>query len=198
MKNFICLVMYFFFSATLMAEQSLLDRLIVEINGKSYSQKQLETYELLRTIAMGEEPRSGLPSSKSWTAQVEEFKNEMIVYTQLENDQQKLESFAPDSKRVASAEMALTNAQGKFPELDRFIRGRQLSEADISRIFAMLFRVEGYTRSRQQITAAKTQDENAFTRLDPEADWFLALAKATSYRFYTKAKDYVALVPYRN
>lgn len=197
MKNFICLVMYFFVSATLMAEQSLLDRLIVEINGKSYSQKQLETYELLRTIAMGDEPRSGLPSSERWAQQVEQFKNEMIVYTQLENDQQKLESFAADSKKMQDAETALGSAQGKNPELDHFIRGRQLSEADISRVFLMVFRVEAYTKSRQQLTAAKTQDDNSFTQLDPKADWFQALSKATAYRFYTRAKDYAALVPYR-
>lgn len=198
MKNFICLVMYFCFSATLMAEQSLLDRLIVEVNGKSYGQKQLETYELLRTIAMGEEPRNGLPSTQGWAEHVENFKNEMIVTSQLENDQQKLESFAPDSKRVQEAEKNLASAQGKYSELDHFIRGRQLSEADISRIFTVLFRVEAYTRSRQQLTAAKTQDENIFNRLDPQADWFLALSKATPYRFYAKAKDYVALAPYRN
>jgi hypothetical protein len=189
--------MIFFCSATLMAEQSMLDRLIVEINGKSYSQKQLETYELLRTIAMGDDARGALPSSAKWPDLVEQFKNEMIVYTQLENDQQKLESFAPDSKRVQDAETALSSAQSKSPEIDHFIRGRHLSEAEISRIFSILFRVEAYTRSRQQLSAAKTQDENTFVKLDPKADWFLALAKSTAYRYYSKAKVYAALVPYR-
>src|SRR5690242_17576020 len=109
MKNFICLIVAFFVSATLMAEHSLLDRLLVEINGKSYSQKQLETYMLLRTIAMGEDLNKAFPSAESWSEKVEQFKNEMIVYSQLENDQQKLDSFAPDSKKVQDAETALSS-----------------------------------------------------------------------------------------
>ncbi|RYZ50576.1 MAG: hypothetical protein EOP07_22725 [Proteobacteria bacterium] len=197
MKKIICLVMFFFVSATLMAEQMTLDRLIVEINGKSYSQKHLETYILLRTIAMGEEPRRALPSAENWAEHIEQFKNEMIVYTQLENDPQKLESFAPDSKRVQDAESILTSLQSKNSELDKFIRQRQLSEANISEILTMVFRVEAYVKSRLQLAAARSQDESAFTRLDPTADWFLALAKATPYRFFAKAKDYVALMPFR-
>ncbi len=92
----------------------------------------------------------------------------------------------------------LSSVQAKYSDIDRFIRGRQLSEAEIGRIITMVFRVEAYTRSRQQLTTAKTQDDDSFVRLDPNTDWFLALSKATPYRFYDKAKDYVALVPYRN
>jgi len=185
-------------SATLMAEQVLLDRLIVEINGKSYSQKQLETYMLLRTIAMGEEWRKGIPSSQTWPEVVEQFKNEMVVNTQLENDQQKLDSFAPDSKRVQDAETLLASLQSKNSELDKFLRQRQLTEAEIARVLTRVFRIEAYTKSRLQLSAAKTQDDDAFVRLDPSADWFQALSRATAFRFFVKAKEYIALVPYKS
>ena len=198
MKKFLCLAMYLLFSATLMAEQFLLDRLIVEISGKSYSQKQLEDYNLLRTIAMGDGPRQGLPSPEKWPEQVEQFKNDMIVYNQMENDQQKLDSFAPDSKKVQAAEKALVAAQVGDPDLDKFIRQRQLTEAEISRILMVVFRVEGYTRNRLQLSAVKTNEENVFTRIDPKADWFQALTKATAYRFYFQAKGYKVLAPFRS
>ncbi len=198
MKNFICCSMAFFLCATLLAEQFLLDRLIVEINGKSYSQKQLETYMLLRTIAMGEELNNAFPTAANWPEEVEQFKNEMVVYTQLENDQQKLDSFAPDSKKVQDAETALASLQSKNSQLDRFLRQRQLTEGDIAKILTSIFRIEGYTKSRQQLTAAKTQDDISFVRIDPNADWFQALSKATAFRFYAKAKEFGTLVPYKS
>ncbi|MBC7659773.1 MAG: hypothetical protein H7249_08695 [Chitinophagaceae bacterium] len=198
MKKFMCLFMTFLFSAALMAEQSMLDRLIVEISGKSYSQKQLEVYVLLRTIAMGEGVKRGLPSAETWAEHVENFKNDMIVYTQLENDQQKLDSFVPDFKNVATAEKALVSAQAKDPALDAFIRQRQLTEAEISRILTILFRVEAYTKNRLQLSALKTNEESSFISIDPKTDWFVALSKATSYRYYAHAKDYKTLTPFRS
>ncbi len=199
MKKILCAAfVLLLLSPSLMAEQILLDRLIVEINGKAYSQKQMEIYELLRTIAMGEAAANGLPAANRWNAQLESFKNDMVVYTLLENDQQKLESYAPDPKRVLEAEHVLVTKQASDKELDQFIRQRQLSEADISRILTQIYRIEGFVKSRAQLSASKTTDEAAFAQLDPNADWFLALARTTAYRYYNKAKEYRPLVPFKN
>lgn len=177
----------------------LVDRLIVEVSGKSYSQKQLEVYTLLRTIAVGEPARSGLPSPELWATQVEKFKNEMVIVTQLENDQTQMESFLPDAGRVAAAAKALSEAQSKDKEVDAFIRQRALSDSDLNKVLTTIFRVEGYARSRQQLTQTRISDDQglSFTNLDPSMEWFQTLLKSTAFRYYSLAKEYKALAPLR-
>ncbi len=177
----------------------LVDRLIVEISGKSYSQKQLEVYHLLRTIAVGDDVRKGLPSEANWAQVLESFKNEMIVITQLENDQTKLDSFLPDTAKLDAAHKAVLDRQNKDKDVDTFLRQRALTDSDIHKVLTMIFRVEGYARSRLQLSSARTIDEQGpdFIQLDPALDWFQALQKATAYRFYLQAKTYQSLAPLR-
>jgi hypothetical protein len=195
----LCLTLYMFLKTYAAAAPLLIDRLIVEIGGKSYSQKQLEIYGLIRTIAMGEPANLGLPNSERWPEQVESFKNEMIIVTQLENDQTKLDSFLPEAAKVGEALKALTALQSKDPAVDAFIRGHSLSESQISQTLTTIFRVEGYTRSRLQLSQTRSIDdrEQGFVKLDPKAEWFQSLQKATAFRFYSQAKDYKAVSPLR-
>lgn len=196
---FLCLTFFFLSSSQGFSTPVLVDRLLLEISGKSYSQKQLEVYTLLRTIAMGEPARSGLPSGEKWSEQLENFKNEMVIVTQLENDQTKLDSFLPDTKTLTDGEQALNTAQSKDAEVDAFIRQRGLTDSDMSKLLTMIFRVEGYTRSRLQLTQTRSADDKGpnFIKLDPSAEWFQALLKATAYRFYAQAKVYKPLASLR-
>ncbi|RZA17805.1 MAG: hypothetical protein EOP10_22075 [Proteobacteria bacterium] len=197
--HILCLTLYMFLKSTASAAPLLVDRLIVEISGKSYSQKQLEVYGLIRTIAMGEAASLGLPTSERWPEQVETFKNEMIIVTQLENDQTKLDSFLPEASKVSDAVKALNAVQGKDSAVDAFIRGRSLSESEITKTLTTIFRVEGYTRSRLQLSQTRSLDDQgpSFIKLDPNAEWFLSLQKATAFRYYSQAKEYRALSPLR-
>lgn len=195
----LCLTLFVILLPKLSAAPVLVDRLVVEMSGKSYSQKQMEVYTLLRTIAMGEPARSGLPSSDLWAVQLEDFKNAMIIVTQLENEPTKMESFLPDSQRLIEAEKALSEVQSKDKEVDAFIRQRGLSDADLNKSLTMILRVEGYTRSRQQLAQMRPIDEKGpnFVKLDPSLPWFQALLKGVAYRYYSFAKEYKTLSPLR-
>ncbi len=199
MIAFLFLTFFLHNGKSVLASPNLLDRLVVEVSGKSYSQKDLETYILLRTIAMGEGARRGLPSAETWLEHMETFKNEMIIVTQLENDQTKLDSFLPDSKKISEAQKALSDAQSKEREVDTFIRQRGLTDADLSKVLTSILRVEGYARSRMQLTQTRTNDNQGpgFIKLDRESEWFKALQKTVAYRYYLGAKEYKPLTTLR-
>ncbi len=199
MNAILFLTLIFVNGKSVLASPNLLDRLLVEVSGKSYSQKHLETYVLLRSIAMGEPSRRGLPSPETWVEAIEIFKDDMIVVTQLENDQGKNDSFLPDSKKISEAQKALSEAQSKDKEIDAFIRQRGLSDSDLLKVLMTVLRVEGYVRSRMQLAQTKSNDDQGpiFAKIDRDADWFKALQKSVAYRYYLGAKEYKPLASLR-
>jgi hypothetical protein len=186
------------YASTLMAEPVLLDRLIVEINAKSYSQRQIEIYQGLRTIAMGETPAKALPHADTWAGTLETFKNEMMVYSLIESDAQRLESFQADQKKLEEGEKSILRWQQSDKAFDDFVRRRGLTEAEIVRVLITVFRVQAYVRSRVQLISQGSGEDGKFLSIDPMADWFQSLQKLTSYRYYGKARDYIPLVPFRS
>lgn len=198
MKRLLWFALLLMYTSTVMAEPALLDRLIVEINGKSYSQRQIEVYQGLRTIAMGELSGKALPEADTWMQAVESFKNEMVVYSLIESDAQRMESFQADLKKLQEARQNLERWQQSNKSFDEFVRQRQVTEAEIERILSIVFRVQAYVHSRVQLSAEGSTDEKRFLSIDPTADWFESLQKLTSYRFYRKAKDFVPLRPFRS
>lgn len=198
MKRLLWSALLLMYTSTLMAEPDLLDRLIVEINGKSYSQRQIEVYQGLRTIAMGEAPSKALPQANTWVQVVETFKNEMVVYSLIESDAQRMGSFQADQKKLEETTANFRLWQQRDQSFDDFVRQRQLTEAEIGKIFNTVFRVQAYVRSRVQLSEQGNVDEARFLSIDPLSDWFQSLQKLASYRFYGKAREYVALRPFRS
>lgn len=185
-------VLSFLCATALTAEPRMLDRLIVEINGKSFSQRQIEIYHALRTIVAGGGPRKALLDESSWKEAVESFKNEMLVYANIEGDQQRMDSFQADKTALQQAEREIQRLQlDDKPLLDRFKR-LGLTEAEIQRNLLIIFRIQAYVRSRVQVLNPELETKGLLD-VDSKADWFTSLLRSTTFRFYDSAKDYVLL-----
>jgi|GEM_PF-6691665 hypothetical protein len=188
-------IFYFLFSVlaatSIVAEPRMLDRLILEINSKSYTQRQIEIYHALRTIAMGEPIAKALPSSSGWKDAVEIFKNEILVYSNIENDPQRMESFQPDNKALQEAEALVQKAQLEHDGFRGFLRGYQVSETEIIRNLLTFFRVQAYVRSRIQVIGPTAGGSvPPLLSIDAKSDWFSSLQRMTPYRLFDRAKEY--------
>ncbi len=198
-RQLLWLLVYLLAATSAVAQPRMLDRLILEINSKSYTQRQIEIYHALRTIAVGEPLAKALPSASGWSEAVEIFKNEILVYSNIENDPQRMESFQPDNKALQEAEALVQKAQLEHDPFREFLRRHQVSDTEIIRNLLTFFRVQAYVRSRiQVITPATGGLAPAAFSIDAKSDWFSALQRTTPYRLYDRAREYKVLEPKRS
>ncbi len=189
-----CFMLSLLYTFSLRAEPRMLDRLILEINGKSFSQRQIEIYHSVRTIAGGSRSRKALLDTATWKSAVETFKNEMIVFASIEGDQTRNDSFQADNRALQWAEKEIQKVQLEDKELLAFFKRQGVTEAELQKNLVTIFRIQAYVRSRLQVL---NQDSDLSAKdlldIDPDSDWFASMQKATPYRFYDRAKEFQAL-----
>lgn len=186
-------LLYLLYTASTIAEPRLLDRLILEINGKSFSQRQIELHHVLRTLAAGEAPSKALLSPEHWKGVIERFKNEMLVYANIESDAQRMESFQPDNAAVKAATLRVQATQLEDKPVQEVFKRLGVREDEIVQELLIIYRVEAFVRSRALVTASTRGDSPALHPIDTKSDWFLALQRLAPYRFYDGATEFVAL-----
>lgn len=192
-KIFSTFLLYLLYTASTIAEPRLLDRLILEISGKSFSQRQIEVYHSLRTLAAGEAPSKALLNPENWKGAIERFKNEMLVYANIESDAQRMESFQPDQAAMKAAALRVQAVQLEDRSIQDLFKRLGLREGEIVQELLIIYRVEAFVRSRALVTASNREDNPSLSPIDPKSDWFLAMQRLTPYRFYDGATEFAAL-----
>ncbi len=191
-------LLYLLYTANALAEPRLLDRLIFEINSKSFSQRQIEIYHSLRTLAAGEAPSKALLNATNWKESIERLKNEMLVYSNIESDTQRMESFQPDNAALKAAELRIQKAQLEDPGIQELFKRLRIKEDEIQAELVVIYRVEAFIHGRAVVSTPARDKESKLREIDTKSEWFRALERLTPYRLYDGASEFVALQARRN
>ena len=184
------------YSMSIEAKTRTFDRLILEINGKSYSQRQIELYQALRTIALGEPSSKALPGPEVWAASLDSFLQEMMIYINIENDAEKMNSLELNSKAIRQVQGRLEALQAADEKWRDFLRRYQVGDREVTDQLIRMFKVQAFLQSYVRLAASGQGGALSILRIDPNAEWYVALIRATPHRLYDRARDYQYIQPF--
>lgn len=196
MRSLLCFLVISVYSMSTLAKARTFDRLVLEINGKSFSQRQIEVYQALRTIAIGEPSDKGLPGPEGWILALESFRDEMMVYINIENDAEKMDMLQGNSKAIGQVQEkleALVTTDDKWRD---FRRRYSISDSEAWRQLNRMFKVQAYLESRVRPAGTGQGGISGYRRIDRTAEWFVTLFHATPHRLYDKAREYQVIQPF--
>jgi hypothetical protein len=179
-----------------LAKPRTLDRLVLEINGKSYSQRQIEIYQALRTIASGEASDKGLPGPDTWLLAIDHFRDEMMIYINIENDAEKMEKLQADSRAIRQVQEKLEGLVATDDKWRDFHRRYSISDREATEHLIRMFKVQAYLESRGRPATHGQGALSGYRKIDVNESWFVTLFHATPHRLYDRARRYQVIEPF--
>ncbi|HET9240574.1 MAG TPA: hypothetical protein VFO10_25140 [Oligoflexus sp.] len=195
MRSLLCFLVICVYSMSTLAKPRTLDRLILEINGKSYSQRQMEVYQALRTIAAGEPSDKGLPGPDTWSSAIDSFRVEMMIYINIENDAEKMEKLPVDSKAIRQVQEKLEALVATDDKWRDFHRRYSISDREVTEHLIRMFKVQAYLESRGRPATPGQGVSTGYRKIDVTESWFVTLFHATPHRLYDRARSYQVIEP---
>ncbi len=196
MRSLLCFLVICVYSMSTLAKPRTLDRLVMEINGKSYSQRQIEVYQALRTIAAGEPSDKGLPGPGNWLLSLDSFRDEMMIYINIENDAEKMEKLQPDNKAIRQVQEKLEALVATDDKWRDFHRRYSISNREVTEHLIRMFKVQAYLESRGRPATAGQGVLSGYRKIDVSESWFVTLFHATPHRLYDRARSYQVIEPF--
>ena len=196
MRGLLCFLVICVYSMSTLAKPRTLDRLILEINGKSYSQRQMEVYQALRTIASGEASDKGLPGPANWLLSIDNFRDEMMIYINIENDAEKMDKLQVDSKAIRQVQEKLEALVATDDKWRDFHRRYSISDREVTEHLIRMFKVQAYLESRGRPATPGQGVLSGYRKIDVAEPWFMTLFHATPHRLYDRARSYQVIEPF--
>lgn len=168
------------------------DRLVLEVDNTSYSQRQFELYVALRSALYGEDAsKIVLVSEKNWSEQLEFFRLDMLV----EQEAQRL-STAPPGKRVVDAGVEVVKRKiDRSQQFKDYLVHMNADDAVVRRTLTSVLRVKSFLVSRGRQYGADVSRVEEKAEVDRTADWFIRLEQRTPFRIFEGARRYQAIDP---
>ncbi len=188
-KFWIVSLVFFVSTPHMLAEGTVLDRLVLEVNGKSYTQRQVEVYTLLRAVAQGRGAQSGLITLETWPKALQIFQDEAILLESLQKDPAKNDVPTADSKNAQSLQAEVERLQINDANFQGFMKGYRVSESELRQAIRMLLLVQ----SGLQLHKPAEGNSNVWLVLDPQSPWYTDVKRTLPTRYYTGAKTYLRL-----
>lgn len=196
MRSILCFLVICVYSTSALAKTRTFDRLVLEINGKSYSQRQIEVYQALRTIASGDPSDKGLPGADGWLLSLESFKAEMMIYINIENDAEKMDSLTGNSKAIRQVQEKLEILVATDDKWHDFRRRYSISDREVTEYLIRMFKVQAYLERRGQPVGTGQGGISGYRKIDITEPWFVTLFHATPHRLYDRARAYQLIEPF--
>lgn len=181
------------------AHAQLVDRLLLNVDSRHYSQRQFELYMALESLLFKTTPGSRWQvDATNWEQRLSTYVNHMLV----DNAARSLATFNARPGEIDVAERKL--AQIKDGSWQRYIARLGFAKAAVATERDRLIRVAKFIchRLRLSNTEGKStlssgcQDGQAIPDLSKDYAWFGRIVKETPYRVYEGAKNYQPILPF--
>jgi hypothetical protein len=168
----------------------LADRLVVEVDGTAYTQRQVELYTTLKSVLrQSDESQVTIMDEKNWSEGVEEFARDMM----LEHEAQRLGSFQPSRKVVLEAEKMIVSTRQKNLAFGTFLERMDASSLSLRRTLASVVRVHSFILSKESF--ANSKKKTKVSKDWQNEEWFKRLEERSSYRYYANGAKYEVITP---
>lgn len=181
MTNRFSILALWFVSCQLLGDKLLVDRMLLKINDTAFTQRDAETYLLLKAIL--QEDRTLIPSAQSWTKGLREFKNDMLLY----EESQKLRHISPFTESQLNQLMGQIQKQSKEGPAGELAKRLALSEGDWKDALQIFLKVEK-AKNTEHSPAEKRQTSGGNQK-------FSELEKKNYVRFFEDAESYKVIHP---
>lgn len=187
MRNIKTFLFCLFVSVPSFADETLLDRLVVEINSVSYTQRQIELFDaVFRTISIEETQQYIELNQATWKKTLDEFINFMLI----EQEAHRLGSYLPSSSMIERALEVFNKGKGRYEGLHATLVRLQADERSIRQAIISVLRVASFLRSKKRRTV-NTQSSNAAQWLEfGSEDWFAQLKQRAIVRYMAGGRDW--------
>lgn len=186
------------------ASAQLVDRLLLSVDNRSYSQRQFELYMALESLLFsGKQPAQWRVTPGNWEAKLGVFIQHMLV----DKSARSLATFTAKPEEIDIAVRKL--AQIKGPEWREFVSSLGFSPASFAAERDRMIRVAKFVCHRlrlsragsvaysaSQAAAASCKDGQQLPPLSQDFRWFKRIVQETPYRVYEGARTYQALLPF--
>ena len=169
----------------------LADRLVLEIEKTSYTQRQFELYVAMKGVVVEGLVRPILTSAANYRDQLESFTSDMLV----EHEAHRLGSVQPERKAILAARDRWDFAVEKDPTVMNFAKRLGADPETVRSVAGSVLRVRGFVLSKERQSSQGSKEVFKPGTLDPHADWFVRLEQRTAYRIFEGARDYQIIQP---
>lgn len=177
----------------------LVDRLLLNVDSRHYSQRQFELYMALESLLF----RGNVGGR--WQVDATNFEQRLSTYVNhmlVDNAARSLATFNARPKEIDVAERKL--AQVKDGSWQRYVAKLGFAKAAVAAERDRLIRVAKFICHRLRLSNAEgkrtlssgCQDGQAIPTLSKDYAWFGRIVKETPYRVYEGAKNYKPILPY--
>ena len=180
------------------AEARTFDRLVVEINGKSFGQRQIELYVAVRRIAQGDLAAPVIVEGEAWRTSLDVFQRDMTVYINIENDSEKFDALVIPNAAVAEVQARIEHLHANDVGWQRFFEKYHVRDSEIMRALLQIFKIQVYIGGFAGVGKAGKARPFRLIQIDPRSAWFKNFAHSTPVRLYDRALEYLTIEPYGN
>jgi hypothetical protein len=173
----------FVFSISAYAEPILFNRVILKVNETAYTQRQLEIYELVKSLHTSSSPL--LASAENWKSLLMMFKEDLLVY----EEASKLRYASHPSFNAADERQRLKKIIEGDKKLSDLADRLSLSDADYDKTLLMIHKIVSY-KEKQEVNPLDVSGIPPDRRVP-------YLERRVYVRFYEGAFEYRFIQPYR-
>lgn len=174
------------------------DRMILEVQKTSFTQREFEAYFYVKQLLLSKNANPFLVlDQENWVAELETFRNEMLVNVLLDTEAQRLSSFYPNKTMVEMAFKMIGDRRQEAVKAREIWRRLQFSESEVRQALARLLKIQSYLKSKVRLRSEDFESKQWGYQLDSNAAWFERIDESYRYRFYQGALTYrpMARVP---
>ncbi len=189
-----CFLTYVYSLSTL-AQGIIYDRLILEINGKSYSQRQIEIYLVMRNLVM--DPKSSMAQieAEQWPEGLEIFQNEMLIFNAMESEPEKFATLSLNSNSQRLLQERLKELLATNDKWRDFSQRYHIRDKEVMELLAKMLKVQAFLERMKQPPLVDI-DRSPLINVDTGAPWFLHLSRGTPVRLFDRARVYLKIKPF--
>ena len=186
----------FSFSSAYAAQSNemIIDRMLLSVGQKNYSQRQFEIYQLVKSTILGKTiPLANqVVNPADWKSGLENFRNEMILRGAAER-----ESFENQNlqlaKHTVDAALKLFNKNIAKQEASKtWLERYKVSANELRSAVSDMLLVQAYLRRKNSLVNTPKERFWGY-KVDDATSWFKRLKDQTPYRFYEGALNYQPL-----
>ena len=177
-------------SAPAAGEGRILDRLLIELNRVSYSQRYVEMYSVAKGLldphASGTPPVAG---ENNWPAILDDFRDDLLV----DQESKRITGVNIDKTVVENALNVIRQKRAEDPAVHAYLQRLGADDALLHKAVLSILNVKLFLTNKQKKEGVTGSASTAV--LDKKAPWFVKLEQVTPYRFFEDAHKYVPLSP---
>ena len=172
--------------------QQVLDRVVLEVNKKTYAQRYVEIYLASKDILS----ESSLiiwktSNAEAWGVALNDFMHHAI----LDQEAIRLNTFRPSSRLLDAAEQIITQQRRKIPELDQYFIQLKTDKATLREALGQFYRVKSFIRGRSFGAQGEDIPLTGFEPVPLQAEWYRSIERRANFRTYTDARSYQQISP---